>query len=85
MLHQVFKQKYSKLTETRRFLLAIGIGMYALAYMEYLSVPRTHSGRWAWLLNWAIEAFGTYGVVYLWGTFGSILIVKALLWKNESY
>ncbi|HMN13411.1 MAG TPA: hypothetical protein PKD55_13905 [Bellilinea sp.] len=79
------RKLFSGLSETRRFLLVGGIGTYALAFSEYLSVPRAHSGRWAWLLNWAIDTLGEYGVVYLWAALGTFLIAKALMWKKETY
>lgn len=79
------KKWYSELSDTRRFVLACGIGSYVAAIGDYLSVPRTHSGRWAWLLNWAIDVFGTYGTVYLWLALGTFMIAKALGWKQADY
>lgn len=65
------------MSDARRFLFAIGIGVYSLALSEYLSAPREHTGRWSWLPNLAIEKFGEYGAVYLWIALGTFLILKA--------
>lgn len=79
------KKLFSGLSETRRFLLAGGIGIYALAFTEYLSAPRAPNGRGAWLFNWAIDVFGAYGAVYLWCALGTFLIFKALSGKQKDY
>ncbi len=54
-----------------------------MAIVDYISPPGIHSGRGAWLSNWAIELFGTYGTVYLWLAVGTFMIAKVLMDKGS--
>ena len=61
--------------EARKFCLAIGIGVLALAVVEVVS-PRTvaPTGRWSWLTAPIYENFGTYGMAIWWVVVGLVLI-----------
>lgn len=77
--------KLKKMSDTKRFLFAIGVGTYALAISEYLSAPRLHSGKFSWLINRLIESFGPYGAVYFWILLGSFLIYLALTSDKKDF
>lgn len=77
--------KLDRMSDARRFLLALGIGTYALAISNFLSVQQQHTGRWSWLLNWASEVFGEHGVGYLFVVIGTFLVAKALTGDRDNY
>lgn len=62
--------------EVGRFLLAIGLGAYALALVQYVnaSVPDSN-GRWSWLLFPIYSHFGNAGLVACWFLLGSFLVL----------
>ena len=78
-------KRFSELSDTRRFVLAIAIGTYTMAIADYFSPPVIRSGRGAWLSNWAIELFGTYGTVYLWLAVGTFMIARAIMGNKQDY
>jgi len=71
--------EYRKLSrkEVGRFLLAIGIGAYALAIVQFInaSVP-DENGRWSSLFSFIYSHLGNSGLVIFWVLLGSFLIFK---------
>jgi hypothetical protein len=82
--------KYRALSkkEAGGLLLAIGLGAYALALVQYInaSVP-TGTGRWSWLYSYIFSYIyshlGNAGLVAFWFLLGSFLIVKG--WRHGNY
>jgi hypothetical protein len=79
------EMRFDHMSDTRKFLLALGIGAYALAISKFFSGPEQHTGRWSWLLNWSTDIFGEYGAVYLFVVIGTFLVVKALTGDRDNY
>ena len=67
--------------EVGKFLLAIGLGAYALALVQYIneSVPDS-TGRWSWLFSYIYGYLGNAGLVVFWFLLGSFLILKG--WRH---
>lgn len=71
--------------EVGRFLLAIGVGAYALALVQYInaSVPDS-TGRWSWLFSFIYGHLGNAGLVAFWFLLGSFLILKGWRHGNDN-
>ena len=62
--------------DAQKAVLAVGIGTWALALVEFISPhvgPPT--GRWSWLIAPIYESFGSHGLAALWFVVGCFLII----------
>lgn len=71
--------------EVGRFLLAIGVGAYAMALAQYInaSVPDS-TRRWSWLFSFLYGHLGNAGLVVFWFLLGSFLILKGWRHGNDN-
>lgn len=75
-------QQNGFLPDARKFVLSMAFLCYLLAAVDVISTGSlSTSGRWAWLMNLAIEGFGPYGKAILFFIFGIILTIIGLLKK----
>ena len=78
------RERINGLSKRILFGFSTGIAIYALAANEYFAPTNTHSGRWAWLFNWATEIFGTNGSMYLYIAIGTLLIAFTLMDNKDN-
>jgi len=69
--------------DSRKFCIAIGIGAFTLALVEFLN-PTTQppTGRWSWMLAPIFNNFGSLGLSIYWVIVG-ILLILLVLNKSE--
>lgn len=71
-------------TETRSFLLAVGIGCFAMALIDFVRPPtEIRSGRLEWVITFLHEHIGEYASSTLWAAVGTILLVSALSIRKQ--
>jgi hypothetical protein len=62
--------------DARKFVLAVGVGTWAMALVEFISPrPESPTGRWSWLTAPIYDSFGAHGLAALWFAIGCFMII----------
>jgi hypothetical protein len=76
----VFYEKVTPLTKTdsRRFILVLGLATYCSAWLEYFSPSLPpFTGRFSWLYSSVFQNLGSHGLVLLWTVVATLLVFSA--------